>query len=37
VDNVNKNQQIECGTLVIAVGMPPDCQLFTGADKRLIQ
>jgi hypothetical protein len=29
VDNENKNQQIECGTPVIAVGKPPDCQLFT--------
>ena len=34
VDNENKNQHIECDTLVIAVGMQPDYQLFSDADKR---
>jgi 2-enoate reductase len=34
VDNDNKNRQIECDTLVIAVGMQPEHELFFNADKQ---
>ena len=33
VDNENSRRQIECDTLVIAVGMRPDHELFFEVDK----
>jgi 2-enoate reductase len=34
VDNQNRTRQIECDTLVIAVGMRPDHGLFVDADRK---